>query len=271
MARTRTIPLRQELARLAELVETAAGAGAAGLRAGRERFSCGCAALDGLLPGGGLAPGSVVEWLTAGVGSGAGLFAVVAAREALRSRQAEGRGGAVVVVDRRSRADRSGADRNHGFYPPAAAAWGLDLASLIVVHPASEADERWAVDQALRCEHVAAVVAWPGRLDGRTFRRLQLAAEASGAMGLLVRAAEARREPSWAHVRWAVTPRPASADAGSGGWRLGVRLLRVRGGAAPRDLAGDGVEIVVEIDPVSGAIHEARVGDLAAELVGAAR
>jgi hypothetical protein len=242
---------REELARLVELVQQAEGS----LRAGAgEHFSTGCGALDGLLPGGGLARGSLVEWVADAPGGGAGLFAVVAAREAQRD------GGAVVVVD-----------RDQGFYPPAAAAWGIDLASMIVVHPRNEADERWAIDQALRCSHVAAVVAWPRRLEGRTFRRWQLAAESSGAVGLFVRPAAARREPSWAQVRWAVTPRPTAPSAeASSGWQLGVRLLRVRGGPVARDAAGERVEVVVEIDPVSGEIHEARIGDLAAELAGAA-
>jgi hypothetical protein len=236
----------RETARLAELIENA---GSQSPRAAPECFSSGCSALDGVLPRGGFARGSLVEWLGEESGGGASLFAVVAAREAHRA------GGAVVVID-----------RDFGFYPPAAAAWRLDLASTIIVHPRNEADERWALDQALRCEHAAAVLAWPRRLDGRTFRRLQLAAEASGSVGLLVRPAAARREPSWAQVRLAATPRPAS----SGGWQFAVRLLRVRGAPLARGPRGERVEILVEIDPVSGDLHEARVGDLAAELARAA-
>jgi hypothetical protein len=275
---------REKVARLAALVESA---GLGGLREAPERFSCGSPALDAGLPGGGPVRGSLLEWLSGESRGGATLLAVIAAREAQRD------GGAVVVID-----------REQGFYPPAAVAWGLDLASLIVVRPQNEADERWALDQALRCEHAAAVLAWPRRLDGHTFRRLQLAAEASGAVGLLVRPPTARREPSWAHVRWAVTPRPTPAGVGER-WQLSVRLLRVRGGPvaeAPNDQpkrvpllarpAVSGVyqlrtagqassgtltafceraETVLEIDPVSGAIHEARVGHLAAQLAGAAR
>jgi protein ImuA len=172
-------------------------------------------------------------------------LAVAAAREAV------GDGGAAIVID-----------RNQGFYPPAAVACRLDLASTIVVHPANEADERWALDQALRCPHAAAVLAWPRRLDGRTFRRLQLAAETSGAVGLLVRPAAAQREPSWADIRLAVAPRAAPC----GGWQLGVRILRARGSRLHGDPAGERAEIVVEIDPVSGDIHETRHRGLAAEL-----
>jgi protein ImuA len=207
-----------------------------------ERISTGCLALDQRLPYGGLRRGSLVEWLSDEPGCGAGVFALSAAREAQRD------GGALVVVD------RSGA-----FYPPAAAARRLDLTSLVVVHPANDRDEQWALDQALRCEHVAAVLAWPRRLDDRAFRRLQLAAETSGAMGLLLRPSSAEREPSWADVRILVTPRSSQA-----GWRLGLRLLYCR------RRFQDEWEIDVEIDELTGDIHEARPGDLASQLASAA-
>jgi len=204
------------------------------------RISTGCEGLDQLLPQGGWLRGSLVEWLSESPGSGAGTLALVAAR------QAHGDGGAMVVVD-----------RTGTFYPPAAVAWRLDLASIIVVHPASDKDEQWALDQALRCEHTAAVLAWPRRLDGRTFRRLQLAAEASGALGLLVRPAAAEREPSWADVRLAVSPRASPA-----GWQLCVRLVRCCGRFGKKE-----GQVVVEIDEQTGDIHEAHPRHLAAELV----
>jgi hypothetical protein len=241
MARARSAQLR-EAARLAELLESA---GAGKRRPTAEIFSSGCPALDQALPQGGFPRGSLIEWLGVDAGGGASLFAIAAAHQAQRA------GGAVVVID-----------RDFGFYPPAAVPWGLDLASTIVVHPRNEADERWALDQALRCEHATAVIAWPSRLDGRTFRRLQLAAEASGAVGLLVRPATARREPSWSHVRLSATPRPAA----SGGWQFALQLLRVRGAPVSRGPRGESVEIFVHVDPVSGEFHEARAGHLVAEV-----
>jgi protein ImuA len=239
---------REQLARLAKLLE---GAIEEAPRRESAIFSTGCCGIDLALPEGGLARGTVIEWLADGPGAGAGLLALAAAREAQQS-WAERGGGAVAIID-----------RQRGFYPPAAAAWGLDLTNTLVVHPASEADERWALDQALRCEHLAAVVAWPRRLDGRTFRRLQLAAEANRTVGLLVRPWETRHDPSWSHVRWAVSPRPAK----TGGWHLTVRLLRLRGASLYRERSGQRVEMLIEIDPSSGAMHETRAGDLASQLV----
>jgi protein ImuA len=205
----------------------------------RDCISSGCQDLDRLLPQGGWPRGSLVEWLSQSPGGGAGALALVAAREV------HALGGAVVIID------RSGA-----FYPPAAAAWRLDLADVVVVHPASDKDEQWALDQALRCEHTAAVLAWPRRLDGRTFRRLQLAAETSGALGLFVRPATAEREPSWADVRLAVSPRASPA-----GWQLCIRLLRCRGRFGMKE-----GRVLVEIDERTGDIHAARPRHLAAQL-----
>ena len=199
--------------------------------------------LDQALPARGIERGSLVEWLGAGSGSGATSLALIAAREAQRD------GGTVVVVD-----------RSATFYPVAAAGWGLSLASMILLRPASDRDAEWALDQALRCAHVAAAIAWPQRLDGRAFRRLQLAAEESGAVGLLIRPLAAQREPSWADVRLAVRPRASPASR-----RLSVELVRARG-----RLAFQGRTIELEIDESTGDVHEPRSGDLAAEMARAA-
>jgi hypothetical protein len=155
-------------------------------------------------------------------------------------------------------------DRHGTFYPPAAAAWRLDLTGVIVVHPDNDKDEQWALDQALRCEHTAAVLAWPRRLEGRTFRRLQLAAEASGAVGFFVRPMAAQREPSWADVRLTVAPRASPGQEPSRGWRLGVRLLRCRGRFGKKE-----GEVVVEIDHQTREIYEARACHLAAGMASA--
>jgi hypothetical protein len=119
-------------------------------------FSSGAAALDRLLPGGGLRHGMLVEWLAEPTGSGAVTLSLLAAREACRQ------GGVLVVID-----------RERTFYPPAAAAWGIDLARLIVVHPRTARDALWAAVQSLRSPVVAAMWTAIDRLDSRQFRRLR--------------------------------------------------------------------------------------------------
>src|SRR5436190_5686311 len=145
-------------------------------------ISTGSPVLDSLLPAGGLRRGTLVEYLTAGPGNGAGTLALAAAREACQ----EGR--ALVVVENGGSAGASPSR----FYPPAAVAWGIDLSALLVLRPGSKADAVWALDQALRCKGVGAVWAACDRLDVRDFRRLQLAAECGGTVGLLIRPARLR-------------------------------------------------------------------------------
>jgi protein ImuA len=165
---------------------------------GEAVVSSGAPPLDRLLPEGGLLRGSLVEWLVEGEGRGAGMLALIAAREAALE------GGAVVVMD-----------RGKSFYPPAAAALGIDLEKLIVVRAGHEKDELWALEQSLACRGVAAVWAPLARLDWRSFRRLQLAAESSGALGLLLRPNQVRGQPSWAHLQLCVgQPLPVESSRG---------------------------------------------------------
>ncbi len=55
------------------------------------------------------------------------------------------------------------------------------------------------------------------------FIRLQLAAESGGALGLLVRDKAVRGQPSWAEVRWQVSPCPSTPEERRHGW-FGPRL-----------------------------------------------
>jgi len=211
--------------------------------------STGSPALDRLLPAGGLARSSLVEYLSPGPGSGTGTLALAAAREAC----ADGR--ALVVVD-----------RSRTFYAPAAAAWGIDLSQTLLLQPADEAAELWALDQALQCPGVGAVYAMCGALNVRDFRRLQLAAESVGTLGVLVRPARLRGQPSWADVQWEIgrvhersemhLPTRSLVHFVSlmhpTPWRLRAELVRCRG--AP---GGQVAELV--LDETTGIWQDARV------------
>jgi hypothetical protein len=152
-------------------------------------FSTGAPALDQLL-GAPLRYGMLVEWLSGLAHSGAATLSLLCAREACRP------GGALVVID-----------RLQTFYPPAAAAWEIDLNRLIIVRPRGPRDALWATIQSLRSPAVAAVWAPLEKLDSREFRQLQLAAQAGRTLGLLLRPAYVRGQPSWADVRLEIRSR----------------------------------------------------------------
>lgn len=175
--------------------------------------------LDRLLPRGGVPRGSLIDWLCDDdVSGGATLACAVGVSLAAQ-------GGTMIVVDRGGR-----------FYPPAVMPWVAAAGSggmpgrLVVARPARDDDEVWAIDQALRCPGVAAVVAWPKRVHPTAMRRWQVAARSSQAVGLLVRPGRARREPSWAMHRIAV----ASLSGGS----IGIRRLRLSLVDGPWSAAG---------------------------------
>lgn len=227
-------------------------------------ISSGSGTLDRLLPEQGFRRGTLVEWLGCGPGSGAGLLALRAARQAM------GHGGALVVVDRKRL-----------FYPPAAVRLGIDLKQVIVVRPECDADHAWALDQVLRTRGVAAVWGESGEQDDHTLRRWQLAAESSGALGLLVRNQAARDAPSWAELRLLVEPIAQPPDRAMGrpptghSRRMRVTLLRCRTGQTGGAIELEISERTTEHDPIDGEAkgrdtrHETRTVHLASELAAA--
>ena len=123
---------------------------------------------------------------------------------------------------------------------------GLSLPRTIVVQPLRAGDGLWAWEQSLRSPAVAAVVGEIGKINDRVFRRLQLAAEASGSLGFLVRPASCEREPSWAAARLlveAVSDPHLSAPAR----RFRLTVLHGR--------QGGGKTIDVELSDEANALH----------------
>lgn len=75
----------------------------------------------------------------------------------------------------------------HTPYAPAMAREGVDLDRLIMVHPQSQPDLLWTLENCLRSPVTGLVLAWPGKLASRDIRRLQLAAEAGSNICILFR------------------------------------------------------------------------------------
>jgi protein ImuA len=188
----------------------------------------GVAAIDRVLPGGGLARGALHEILGMGGDEEDGAVAAAFAAGIVGRLIATGDG---MVLWCLSRSD---------LYGPGLAAHGLDPGRLVLVRAARDAEILWAMEEGLRAPGIAAVVGEIGVLPAVASRRLQLAAERSGVAALLLRrwrdggqAACERYLPNAAVTRWriaALPSRPLRGEPGVGRpyWR--VELLRCRGG-----------------------------------------
>ncbi len=201
----------------------------------------GVAALDAHLPGGGLALGCLheiaggrAEW-DDGAASGFCLALLARLLGATPKAGAPQARGPVLWVS-----------RWRDLYAPGLAAFGIDPGRLILVRAGAGTEVLWAMEEALRCPRLAAVVGEVEALERSAGRRLQLAAEAQGvtafALHRPLRPARRAVAPSAAATRWRVMPArvPAQASAGRpvGGrgkflgrpcWQ--VELLRCRGAA----------------------------------------
>ena len=174
-----------------------------------------CDAIDQRLPGGGLARAAVHEVLAADPGAAAGFCGLLLARAR----------GTVLWIAAEPDA-----------WPPGLARFGLSPADLVLVQAPRRQDALWAMEESLRCPGVAGALLAIEDLDLTAARRLQLAAEAGGAIGLLLRPdAEDTGGATAALSRWRV-----GALAGTGGAhdlgdpRWSLELLRCRGGRPQR-------------------------------------
>lgn len=219
--------LRRQVAKLESGGKQAASASA---------ISSGSSALDALLPNRGMVPGTLVEWVEHGLGSGSGWLAWQTAANALRRQQTSNR---LVVIDCQG-----------SFYPAIALAAGIPLSQIVLIRPQNLTDAFWAADQALRCPAVTAVWSRFSQIDDRQARRLQLAAEQGNTLGLWVLPREALAQPSWADIRWYVRGLTADTQAPAqnpSDRQLEVHLTRCRGGRS-------GQRIMLRIDSL-GQIH----------------
>jgi hypothetical protein len=222
----------QDLAARIRAIESAGTSGRAAFATRLPLFDellrpAGSATLAASPTAGTLATGSLVELLAAGEGAGAWTLGLYWARHACAERKP------LVLVDGRG-----------WFYPPAAAALGVDLEHVILVRPISRPDCQAALDQALRCTAVGAVVGWCERLTAAEAQRLKLAAEAGGGLGLILRPKGAAQGPSFADLRLRIAPM-VSTEAMR---RVCIEVVRWRGGK-------EGQSLIVEIDDETGDVR----------------
>ena len=208
--------------------------------------SFGVTAIDRALPDGGLARGALHEIVGAGGDEEDGALAAAFAAGCAAQLAAVGGGGLVLWCLAQS-----------DLYGPGLAELRLDPARLVLVRAPRNADILWAMEEGLRTAGLAAVVGEVGALSAVASRRLQLAAERSGATAFVLRrwrngdeAACQRNLPNAAASRWRISALPSPPtrlaapfpppprggrgllyEPGIGHPRWRVELLRCRGAA----------------------------------------
>ena len=132
-------------------------------------------------------------------------------------------------------------------YPPSLVGPSGDrqlLERSVFVDPPTRDERLWAIDVALRSSAALVVVADGAGLTMAGSRRLQLAAEAGGTVGLLARPPNERGELSAAATRWLVSPGPVDGtNPARPTWT--VELLRRKG---LRPIAEDARRWAVRLD-----------------------
>ncbi len=170
-------------------------------------------------------------------------LALIAAREACRE------GGALVVVDRARQ-----------FYPPAAANLGIDLTHTIFCRARTQKDQLWALNQALTCQGVGAVLCQPARA-----RRPRLSRTATGRRNRRHRGIihPAHQRTGAAHLVGNAIARRSGACRIKARRRLRVELLRCRNASAHKS-------IELELDDETGTLQESRHVRVASAMAAAA-
>jgi protein ImuA len=205
-------------------------------RRGREALPFGIQEIDRALPGGGLAVGALHE--VAGGGDGAVHGAAAALFAAGVAARTPGK-----VLWCFTRAD---------LFAPSLTQVGLSAARVIYVECGDDKTVLACFEEGLRHQGLGAVVAEVARLSMTASRRLQLAAEASGAIGIAIRRWRRQTEaadfgqPTAAVTRWRVTALPSAPlpvpGVGRARWQL--ELIRCR--------AGESADFLVEACDAKG-------------------
>lgn len=166
-----------------------------------------CDPIDATLPGGGLDRAAVHEVHASDPGAAAAFCAMVLARAK----------GTVLWISASPDA-----------WPPGLSAFGLDPGNLVMVRADRASDGLWAFEEALRSPAVAGALLAVRDVppDMVASRRLQLAAEAGGGIGLALMPAAGPARPSTARTRWRVGA-AASVHRDRPSWD--VTLLRGKG------------------------------------------
>tara|TARA_R110002072_G_scaffold113986_3_gene243857 strand:- start:9008 stop:9874 length:867 start_codon:yes stop_codon:yes gene_type:complete len=117
-------------------------------------------------------------------------------------------------------------------YAPALSNAGIDLSRLLIVNPDHQADRLWVLEKALASNSCSAVMAWPGQLNHKQLRRLQIASKTGHCLGILYRHSREIDQPSPAELRLRLFSKAGTSSALSDRSQLNLQILKRKGGWA---------------------------------------
>lgn len=118
-------------------------------------------------------------------------------------------------------------------FPPALQSFGISPDKIIFIDLQKEKEILWAMEEALKCEGLAAVICEVKELSFTASRRLQLAVEHSQVTGFIIRNNPRAINTTACVTRWKITSLLSDRDDGLPGIgfpRWNVNLLKVRNG-----------------------------------------
>lgn len=117
-------------------------------------------------------------------------------------------------------------------FPPALKLFGIEPDRFIFVDLKKEIDVLWAVEEALKCAALSAVIGEIPEVSFLASRRFQLAVENSGVTGFIVQPAKKKLQTTAFASRWRISPLPSFTNdlPGLGFPRWKVELLKIKNG-----------------------------------------
>ena len=116
-------------------------------------------------------------------------------------------------------------------FPPALKAFGIPPDQVIFINLQKERDILWAMEEALKCASLSAVIGEIPELSFTHSRRFQLAVEQSKTTGFILRNNPRTLTPNACVARWKIKPLPSSSEDGLPGlghpaWEIDLQKIR---------------------------------------------
>lgn len=122
---------------------------------------------------------------------------------------------------------------SRSLFPPALKNFGVDPDRIIFIDLKREKDILWAMEEALKCGSLAAVIGEIEEISFTESRRLQLVVEKSRVTGFILRKNTKKLSTTACVARWRIKSLPSELEDGMPGLgfpRWNVELLKVRNG-----------------------------------------